>query len=303
MIDPHPLSPRQAVQQALAGDWPGRLLRGELVIDDAFVRDFVGLTGEAIPFAARQAVVERLHHDLVVVPFSAGWGSPQQPDLEEATYLLQQWQEESNLFVFALIDGPFSAAAKAWGWDRTLVHLSRPTPDVLRFMAEAVVEASQWLSRLPSLGADGVLFGDDIAFRRSTFVNPASLRQSYFPYLTVLVESCHLAGLPAVFHSDGNLWAILEDLLATGINGLQGLEPGAAMSVPGVRQRVGPDFCLWGNVDVGWLARPQPPQDIIDQVRRELIQPLHGTPFILSTSGGLMPGLPGANVEAMVQAE
>ncbi len=299
--DYHP--PRRSVLQALAGDWPGRLLRGELVIDDAFVRDFIGLPGEAIPFAARRAVVERLKHDLVVVPFSAGWGSPQQPDQEEATYLLKEWHTETNLFVFALVDGPFSAAAKAWGWDRTLVRLSRPTPDVLHFMAEAVVEAAQWISRLQSLGAGGVLIGDDIAFRRSTFVNPASLRQSYFPYLTVLVDSCHQAGLPVVFHSDGNLWAILEDLLASGINGLQGLEPGAAMSVPGVRQRVGPDFCLWGNVDVGWLARPQPPQEIIDHVRHELIQPLHGTPFILSTSGGLMPGLPGANVEAMYQAE
>ncbi len=77
------LSRRLAVQRALAGVWPGRVLRGELVIDDAFVRDFVGLEGDAIPWAARHAVLQRLRHDLAVVSFSHGWGSPVQPDEEE----------------------------------------------------------------------------------------------------------------------------------------------------------------------------------------------------------------------------
>ena len=39
-----------------------------------------------------------------------------------------------------------------------------------------------------------------------------------------------------------DLWVVLDDLLAAGINGLQGLEPGAAMTLAGVRERVGP--CL-----------------------------------------------------------
>ncbi len=301
MNDATTLAPRRAVQRALAGQWPGRLLRGELAIDDAFVRDFVGLEGEAIPWAARQAVLQRLRHDLAVVSFSHGWGSPVQPDEQEALFLLREWRSESDLFVFALVDGPFSAAAKAWGWEQALVRLTRPTPDVPRFMAEAVVEQAEFVQRLAAAGADGILLGDDIAYRRSAYVQPAALRQSYFPYLTVLVESCQRAGLPAVFHSDGNLWEILEDLVASGINGLQGLEPAAGMSLAGVRAKVGPELCLWGNVDVGWLAQPRPAEEITAEVQR-LLAPLAGTPVILSTSGGLMAGLPGVNVEAMFGA-
>ncbi len=293
------LTPRRAVQRALAGQWPGRLLRGELVIDDAFVRDFVGLEGEAIPWAARHAVLQRLHHDLVVVSFSHGWGSPIQPDPDEALFLLREWRAETDLFVFALVDGPFSAAAKAWGWEQALVRLTRPTPDVPRFMAEAVVEQAEFVQRLAGAGADGILVGDDIAYRRSAYIQPAALRVSYFPYLTVLVEACQRAGLPVVFHSDGNLWEALADLVATGINGLQGLEPAAGMSLAGVRARVGPDLCLWGNVDVGWLAQPRLAEEITAEVQ-QLLAPLAGTPLILGSSGGLMAGLPGVNVEAMV---
>jgi uroporphyrinogen decarboxylase len=302
MSDSHPLSPRQAVQRALAGRWPGRLLRGELAIDDAFVRDFVGLEGEAIPWAARHAVLQRLRHDLAVVSFSHGWGSPVQPDQDEALYLLREWRSESDLFVFALVDGPFSAAVKAWGWEQALLRLTRPTPDVPRFMAEAVVEQAEFVQRLAALGADGILLGDDIAYRRSTTIQPAALRQSYFPFLTLLVEACQQAGLPVVFHSDGNLWEVLEDLLATGVNGLQGLEPGAGMSLAGVRARVGLELCLWGNVDVGWLAQPRPAAEISAEVGR-LLAPLAGTPVILGTSGGLMAGVPGVNVEAMIHLQ
>lgn len=306
MNDPHigqtTINCRRAVQRALAGQWPGRLLRGELVIDDAFVRDFVGLEGEAIPWAARHAVLQRLRHDLVVVSFSHGWGSPVQPDEQEALFLLREWRRASDLFVFALVDGPFSAAAKAWGWEQALVHLTRPTPDVPRFMAEAVVEQAEFIQRLAGAGADGILVGDDIAYRRSAYIQPAALRVSYFPYLTVLVEACQRAGLPVVFHSDGNLWEVLADLAATGINGIQGLEPAAGMSLAGVRSRVGPELCLWGNVDVGWLAQPRPAEEISAEVQR-MLAPLAGTPVILGTSGGLMAGLPGVSVEAMANDE
>ena len=292
---------REAVRIALAGEWPGRVLRGELVIDDAFVRDVVGIEGEAIPLPARQALLRRLEQDLVVVSFSGGWGAPQQPDPEEAEFLVRHWRAESGLFVFGLIDGPFSAAAKGWGWEAALSHLSKPGLAEQRFMAEAVVDLAAQAERLASLGADGLLIGDDIAYRRATYINPAALRLSYFPYLTVLVEAAQAAGLPVVFHSDGNLLAVLDDLMAAGINGLQGLEPGAAMTLAGVRAKVGPELCLWGNVDVGWLALPHEAEEIAGHVTR-LLAPLAGTPVILGTSGGLMPGVPGENVEAMVNA-
>lgn len=293
-------SRRGLVRRALSGEWPDRLLRGELTIDDEFVRDFVGIEGEAIPWSARHAVLRRLNHDLVVVSFSKGWGSPTQPDAEEAIFLVRQWRRESDLFVFALMDGPFSAFARAWGWEQALVRLSEGSEAVQRFQADSLVELLEQARSLAAAGADGILIGDDIAYRRSTYVNPVALRRSYFPYLTVLVESVQAEGLPVVFHSDGNLWAVLDDLVASGINGLQGLEPGAGMGLGPVRERVGPYLCLWGNVDVGWLTQAPSTVEIKRRVT-DLIAPLMGTPMILGTSGGLMAGLPGANVEAMFE--
>ncbi len=117
----------------------------------------------------------------MVVPFSAGWGSPEQPDSEESLYLLQQWQEESDLFVFALIDGPFSAAAKAWGWEGALTHLSAPGRAELEMMAEATLELAEQARALAARGADGILLGDDIAYRRSAYINPGQPARELLP--------------------------------------------------------------------------------------------------------------------------
>jgi hypothetical protein len=52
---------------------------------------------------------------------------------------------------------------------------------------------------------------------------------------------------------------------------------------------------------VGWLAQPRRAEEITQEVGA-MLAPLAGTPVILSTSGGLMAGLPGINVEAMFGA-
>ena len=59
------------------GHASNRLLCGELVVDPDLVREILGLAPDAaIPLAAEQALLQRWGHDLVVVPFSHGWGLP-----------------------------------------------------------------------------------------------------------------------------------------------------------------------------------------------------------------------------------
>ena len=194
---------------------PARLLLGELVLELDLVRAALGLAaGAAVPLAAEQALLKRWGHDAVVVPFSHGWGAAEQPEEADALFRLGYWQKESDLFVCALVDGPFSAAVKAWGWRDALIHLTRGHPDLACFMADTVVELSEQLARCAAAGADGIIFGEDLAVRNGPTVRPAHLRQHYFPYLTLLTLAAQDLGLPVIFHSDGNLWPIWQDLFA-----------------------------------------------------------------------------------------
>lgn len=292
-------SPRDLVHATLMGSAAPRLLYGELVLDPDLVREIIGLTSDAaIPLAAEQALLQRWGHDLVVVSFSHGWGAPQQPDFDDALFRLSYWRQESDLFVFALIDGPFSTLAKAWTWQDAIMRISQDDPEIPVVMADTVVDLGELLVAIKKAGAHGVIIGDDIAFRRGPYVRPDHLRQHYFPYLTLLTLAAQDLELPVVFHSDGNLWTIWDDLLNTGINGVQCLDSYSAMSLALARERSNPDFCLWGNLDIGWLSQPRGEQNMRAYLH-DMLDPLVGTPTIFGTSGGLAPGIPLAHLDAL----
>ncbi len=294
-----PTSPRSLVRSTLSGQSTDRLLCGELVVDHDLVREIIGLAPDAsIPLAAEQALLKRWGHDLVVVSFSHGWGAPQQPDPDDALFRLSYWQQESDLFVFALIDGPFSALAKAWTWQDAIMRISQDDPEIPVVMADTVVDLGELLAAVKQAGADGIIIGDDIAFRRGPYVRPDHLRRHYFPYLTLLALTAQDLDLPVVFHSDGNLWPIWDDLLNTGINGVQCLDSYSAMSMALARERSNPDLCLWGNLDIGWLSQPRDEQSMSAHLH-DFLDPLVGTPTIFGTSGGLAPGIPPAHLDAL----
>ena len=132
-------------------------------------------------------------------------------------------------------------------------------------------------------------------------MRPDHLRRTYFPYLTLLVLTCQDLGLPVVFHSDGNLWPTSPKMLKTGVNGIHGLDPASAMSLALARQHGGPHLCLWGNLNLGWLAQPHTDEAILAHLHDRL-NPVLASPVILGTCSGLAPGLPLATLDALYRA-
>ena len=285
-------SARDLVRSALDGRVGARLPVGELVIDDALVRELVGLEPDVeLPLGAKKALLERWGHDVVTVAFSHGWGAPTQPDVRESLARVRYWAQESDLFLFALLDGPFSLAARAWSWEQSLIQFSKMDAELEGFLADAVIDMGDLYKTLAEAGAHGVIIGDDIAYRRGPYVNPEKLRRSYFPFLTLMVAMAQDMGLAVVFHSDGNLWPMWNDILRTGVNGVHGLDPYSAMSLPVARQRSPESLCLWGNLDLGWLLNAPDEAQLAAQIQ-SILAPVAGSPVIFGTSSGLNAGLP-----------
>jgi uroporphyrinogen decarboxylase len=293
------ISHRALIQQTLAGTPPQHLPLGELIIDDALVRELVGIDfDEEVPLPAKKALLERWGHDLVSVSFSHGWGALTQPDPLDSLAKVTYWANHSELFVFALVDGPFSLAARAWSWEQALTRFAGMDAELEAFLADAVIDAGDLFRTLADLGANGIIIGDDIAYRRAPYINPEQMRQSYFPFLTLMVGMAQDLGLAVVFHSDGNLWPVWNDILRTSVDGVQALDAYSSMSLALARQRSDDTFCLWGNLDLGWLMG-LPEDDEILRYLTEQLQPVMGTPFIFGTSSGLSPGLSLPHLDAL----
>jgi uroporphyrinogen decarboxylase len=107
-------------------------------------------------------------------------------------------------------------------------------------------------------------FGDDLGFKTSTLVSPKVIRQHILPQYKRVMDLIKNAGKPFLWHSCGKIFAIMDDVIAMGINAKHSNEDIIApfdqwISLYG--DRIG----LLGGIDVDLLCQKQP-AEIIDTV-------------------------------------
>lgn len=132
---------------------------------------------------------------------------------------------------------------------------------------------------------DDVLFVNeacDIAFKGNLLFPPDFLRESFIPGLTAFCESVHRKGRAVLFHSDGDLMRILDDLVEAGIDMLHPMEPLAGMD-PRETHRRYPDLLLLGSIDVSQLLPYGTEAEVSDTVKKN-IEAAEGKIFIGSST-------------------
>ena len=60
--------------------------------------------------------------------------------------------------------------------------------------------------------------------------------------------------MPFIFHSDGNLFQVMDDLINCGINALHPIEPNA-MDAAILKKEYGKNICIIGNINLDILSR------------------------------------------------
>jgi hypothetical protein len=157
-----------------------------------------------------------------------------------------------------------------------------------------------WVEHLPEgHGIEAVFCGDDIAFKSGPLMAPAWFKKHYFGRLARVCAAYHRQGIQVLFHSDGNLWPILDGLVEAGIDGLNPLEVLAGMDPCEVHRRY-PKLFLAGAIDVSQLLPFGKPQEVKDAVRRAIDGT--GGRLMVGSSTELHDGVPLANYLALREA-
>jgi len=171
---------------------------------------------------------------------------------------------------------------------------------VLRYLALNAERSARRVARLEVADlAVAVFVGEDIAFKGATIFSPAFLRKALMPHLERLVALYHARGLPVMFHSDGNLMGVLDDLVACGIDLLNPIEVLAGMDVKEIRRRH-PRLVLAGGIDVSQLLPLGAPQEVAGATRA-LIDAA-GPGVLVGSSTELNDAVPLDNYRALVEA-
>jgi len=140
--------------------------------------------------------------------------------------------------------------------------------------------------------------GDDIAYKEKLMFSPALLRRTFIPMLAAMCKPLNEAGIKVIFHSDGYLMPILDDLIEAGVSGINPIEPIAGMDLGVLKRRYHGKLILVGGVDCSQVL----PLGSVQDVERATIEALRaagpGGGFFIGSSSEITPSTPVENVIA-----
>lgn len=128
-----------------------------------------------------------------------------------------------------------------------------------------------------------VLTYSDIAYKYRLLHSPDYLRREFFPRLKRLNDAWHEHGLKCLFHSDGYLMEVMDDLIEADIDGLNPVETVAGMDLKEVREKYGNRIFIAGGIDMSQLLSNGTP-DEVREVCRQAVRDVYPGYFMGSTT-------------------
>jgi len=248
------------------------------------------------------------------IPYAVGHPIQREADLDgyqapdpEAEHRLQSLELAVKRFkgekcIVFLSHEAFEFSHYLRGMDNLLMDYAL-NPALAHRLARIVTDCKKRvLERAAEIGADVLCTGDDYAHRKAPIMSPDHFREFLLPYLQEVVNVAKAKNIPFLKHTDGNLWPIINDIVDTGIDCLDPLEPIADMDMARVKAAYGHRIALAGNVDCGQLLPFGTRTDVIEAVKETIAKGAREGGFILASSNSIHPAVRPENYKAMVEA-
>jgi uroporphyrinogen decarboxylase len=147
----------------------------------------------------------------------------------------------------------------------------------------------------------GFWFSDDVAYTEGMMISPKILRRYLFPVYKKMIEMAHQVDKIAIYHSDGRIWDVLDDIIDCGFDAFHPIEP-KAMDITEVRQRSHGKLSLIGNIDINYPLATGTPEAVRAQVRERIAALAPAGGYIVGSSNSIPPWIPIDNYISMIQA-
>ena len=149
---------------------------------------------------------------------------------------------------------------------------------------------------------DACLLTDDWGTQQALMISPDMWRAVFAQRYRRLCDEAHRQGLLVVFHSCGNVFEIIGDLVDAGVDVIDPLQP-EAMDLAAVAREYGGSVAFCGGISDQRLGT-QTPAGVRDEVRRliDLLGAPFGNAYVLAPANSLMPETPVENLVALFEA-
>lgn len=175
-------------------------------------------------------------------------------------------------------------------------------PDLVRSLVRISVEHNIAIAeKAVELGADFIILGDDYGSSTSTLVSPQHFREFFIPGLQEVVSTVKAKGAFCLKHCCGNINGIIDDMVATGLDGLHPLDPSAGMDMVAVKQRH-PYLTVMGGINCAEPLTDYSVTELKAMVRDVIERTAPGGHFILASSNSIHSQVKLENFLAMQEA-
>ena len=154
--------------------------------------------------------------------------------------------------VFAKIGGIYCRSQFARGEAELLMDMLLEPDDTMEFftrVARQQLRIGLEVLRRTNAWENGLFVYDDMAGTTAPVFGPELFARYLLPLYRQMIAEFKTAGCRHVyFHSDGNLLPHFDLLLEAGFEGFNPLEPRCGMDLPGLREKYGRRFVMFGGV-------------------------------------------------------
>lgn len=139
---------------------------------------------------------------------------------------------------------------------------------------------------------------DDLAGNQGPFMSPKVFRELLLPGMKKVADQITK---PWIFHSDGNLFPIMEDLLSLGMAAIHPIQQ-RAMDIGRMKREYGHRVALVGNIDLDYTLPLGSEDEVEAEVRDRILTAGPGGGYIVSSANSLTDFCKPENVLAMSRA-
>jgi len=205
--------------------------------------------------------------------------------------------------------GIFEMAQRIIGMTEIMM-LMATDPDLAGVLFDRLLalKLAFWDMALPQLGdvVDVVTYADDYGTQQSQLISPRMFRQQLKPRIQTLFARIkhHALHVRQFFHSCGNVRPLIPDYIEIGTDILNPIHIRAAgMDPVALKRDFGGDIVFWGGgVDTQGVLPHGTPQQVKDDVRRNIDALAPGGGYVFNTVHNIQADVPPENLIAMFEA-
>lgn len=208
---------------------------------------------------------------------------PFRPELyREAEWVLENFKDDYWI-VGVTVTTIFETAWALRGYERMLTDFYL-NPDLAERLLDIPYDYHLTAARkLTEMGVDMIWIGDDVGAQDSMIISPKMWRRFLKPRLANFISELKTINpqLKVAYHTDGNVYPIISDLIEIGIDILNPIQP-ASMNPAKLKKDFGDHLCFWGSIDEQYTLPFGSPSD----VKKEVLSRIE----IFRKDGGLILG-------------